>query len=55
MGTLLEVRHSHIDNNGIGVQFLYIQLTTAVGPYVVGEIIAININEITSIGPVVAS
>ncbi len=30
---------------GPGLQFLFIQLTIAVGPYAVGEMIAINIME----------
>ncbi len=54
VGTLLEVRHCN-DSNEPGLQFLFLQLTIAVEPYVVGELVAININEITSIGPIIIS
>lgn len=48
------MRHCN-DTNGPRLQFLLIQLTIAVGPYVVGELIAININEISSIGSIIIS
>lgn len=46
------MRHCN-DTNGPGLQFLFIQLTSAVGPYVMGELIAINIYEISSIGSII--
>jgi hypothetical protein len=44
------MRHCN-GSNGPGLQFLFIQLTIAVGPYVVGKLIAININEISQLVP----
>ncbi len=51
VGTFLGIRYPD-DCNQQGIPFFYIQLTTAVGPYAVGEIVALNLTLVTSIGPV---
>jgi hypothetical protein len=51
VGTLLGIRH-HDDAAERGVQYLFIQLTSAVGPYSVGEVVALNETLVVSVGPV---
>jgi hypothetical protein len=53
VGTFLGFRH-HDDDDVQEIQYFFIQLTTAVGPYVIGEIIALNSALVESIGPVTA-
>lgn len=51
VGTCLGTRHQD-DSNTSGISYIYIQLTTAVGPYTIGEIVALNPALVISIGPV---
>jgi hypothetical protein len=50
VGTLLGIRHN--DDNTVGVHYFFIQLTIAVGPYAVGEVVALNESLVVAIGPV---
>jgi len=49
-GTLLGIRHHNESSQRI--QLLFIRLTTAVGPYTIGEVVALNTAQIESIGPI---
>jgi len=49
-GTLLGIRHHNESSQRI--QLLFIRLTIAVGPYTVGEVVALNVAQIESIGPI---
>lgn len=51
VGTVLGIRH-HDDSNELGVQFLFIQLSTAVEQYSRGDVVALNLTLIVSIGPI---
>ncbi|SFM41956.1 hypothetical protein [Pelosinus propionicus] len=50
VGAFISVRHC-TDSDETEARFIILQLTSAVSPYVIGDVIAITINEITSIGP----
>ncbi|HMM22652.1 MAG TPA: hypothetical protein PKA10_18185 [Selenomonadales bacterium] len=50
-GLFLGIRH-HDDDCFQGGQFVFLRLTVASPPYVIGEVIAINLAQIVSIGPI---
>jgi hypothetical protein len=51
-GNFLGIRHHDDDLSLQEIQYFYIKLTTAVAPYSIGAIVALNSNLIESVGPV---
>lgn len=52
VGKVVDLRHCH-EAERFEVPFLLIRLTHASGPYAAGEIVALNVLLIISIGPII--